>query len=159
MNEAVRRSRTRIVELEQRMAGIDKLVAAIPMTSSQIGELNRDAEMLKVKVGQLISKKAEAEITADLELKSGPTEFRVLESAQPDTLAASPNRPQLLIFAVLAALALGCAIALGQELSDRSLRSDSEADTAVALPVLACVPRLAVVGVPRQLSVQSENEG
>jgi uncharacterized protein involved in exopolysaccharide biosynthesis len=158
MNEAVKRSRTRIAELEQRMAGIDKLVAAIPMTTSQIGELNRDAEMLKVKVGQLISKKAEAEITADLELKSGPTEFRVLESAQPDTLAASPNRPQLLIFAVLAALALGCAIALGQELSDRSLRSDSEADTAIALPVLACVPRLAVVGVPRQLSIQSENE-
>src|SRR5258708_2634798 len=83
MHEAVPRSRTRITELEQRMAGIDKLVAAIPMTTSQIGELNRDAEMLKGKVGQLISKKAEAEITAGLELKSGPTEVRVLAGAPP----------------------------------------------------------------------------
>jgi hypothetical protein len=46
------------------------------------------------------------------------------------------------MLAALAALALGCAISLGRELADRSLRSESEAGLALALPVLACVPEL-----------------
>jgi capsular polysaccharide biosynthesis protein len=57
-------------------------------------------------------------------------------------MAAAPNRMQFLGLALLAALALGCALALGQELSDRSLRSEGEAGDTLALPVLACVPEL-----------------
>src|SRR5207245_2673325 len=83
-------------------------------TATQLAELDRDAEMLKVKVGSLVSKKAEAEITAELEAKSAPTEFRVLESATAPQLPASPNRPQMLLLALLAALALGTAVAVGQ---------------------------------------------
>jgi uncharacterized protein involved in exopolysaccharide biosynthesis len=114
--------------------------------ASKLSDLGRDAEMLKAKVTQLVSKKAEAEITADLEQKSGPSAFRVLESAQPPGAPASPNRSQALLLALLGALALGIAVAMGQELSDRSLRSETEVGSALALPVLACVPELSVMG-------------
>jgi uncharacterized protein involved in exopolysaccharide biosynthesis len=159
MKAAIERSSKRVAELEQRIAQIDKKVAATPMTRAQVEEMEKDVDMLKVKVTSLISKKAEAEITADLEVKSAPAEFRVLESAQPATMASSPNRPQALLLALLAALALGCAIALGQELSDRSLRSESEVSGSLTLPVLACVPQLAVGSHgPRLLAIHAESE-
>ena len=152
MTDAVGRGRKSVAQYQARMAEVDKLMAAAPLTATQLSELDRDAEMLKVKAGQLVSKKAEAEITADLEAKSAPAEFRVLESATAATLPSSPNRPQMLLLALLAALALGSAVAVGQELSDRTLRSEEEA-VALALPVLATVPRLHAAGAGRMLAL------
>jgi succinoglycan biosynthesis transport protein ExoP len=142
MNDAIKRSNKRIDELRAQQGQLDKLIAGAPLIAAQLADMNKDVDLLNAKVAQLTSKKAEAEITAELEQKSGPSEFRVLESATPPTLAAAPNRAQFLMLALLAALALGCAIALGQELSDRSLRSESEVGDTLALPVLACVPEL-----------------
>jgi uncharacterized protein involved in exopolysaccharide biosynthesis len=152
MNEAMTRGRKQIAEYGTRISQIDKLTAATPLTATQLSELERDADMLKVKVQSLISKKAEAEITADLEAKSAPNVFRVLESATAASLPASPNRPQALMLALLAAIALGCAIAVGQELSDRSMRSEEEA-AMLQLPVLATVPRLAALHGGRVLAL------
>jgi hypothetical protein len=126
--------------------------AAAPVTAAQLAELDRDTDMLKTKVASLVSKKAEAEITAELEAKSAPTEFRVLESATPPPVPASPNRPQILFLALLAAIALGAAVGIGQELSDRTLRSEEEAAT-LSLPVLATVPRLYGMGASRVLAL------
>ena len=58
----------------------------------------------------------------------------------------------MLLLALLAAIALGSAVAVGQELSDRSLRSEEEA-AALSLPVLAMVPRLQGMGVSRVLAL------
>lgn len=142
MTEALNRSHKRVAELQQEQAQLDKAIAATPVVQTQLGELTKDVDLLDAKVAQLTSKKAEAEITAELELKGGPSEFRVLESAQPPALASSPNRSQMLLLALLASLVLGVAVALGQELSDRSLRSEEEVSHALPLPVLACVPQL-----------------
>jgi uncharacterized protein involved in exopolysaccharide biosynthesis len=160
MNEAIARGQRRIAELEKKQQEVDKLVAAAPLTAAGLTEMSRDVDVLKAKVQSLTSKKAEAEITADLEASSAPSEFRVLESAQPATLPASPNRAQMLLLALLAAFAFGAAVAVGQELSDRSLRTESEAGTAIALPVLASVPQLAVArgSGPRLLTIHSGSE-
>jgi len=152
MTDAINRGRKSIGQYQARIAELDKLIAATPVTASQLAELDRDTDMLKVKVGQLISKKAEAEITADLEAKNAPAEFRVLESAAAAALPSSPNRPQMMLLAFLAALALGCAVAVGQEVSDQTLRSEQEA-VALSLPVLATVPRLHGMGTARVLAL------
>jgi protein tyrosine kinase modulator len=158
MNEAIGRGRNRIADLLKRQAEIDKLIAAAPLVAADLAELNRDSDMLKAKVTQLISKKAEAEITADLEQKSGPSAFRVLESAQPPALPSSPNRQQALMLALLGALVLAIAVSMAQELSDRSIRSESEVGTALALPVLACVPELNGAGTVALLPMQQQAE-
>ena len=158
MTDAMRRGHGHIAEMQKQQASLDKLIAGAPLVASELGEMGRDADVLRAKVASLVSKKAEAEITADLEVKSGPNEFRVLESAQPPSTAASPNRGQALLLAVIAALALGSAIALGKELSDRTLRSESEVGMALALPVLACVPELNGAGVVALLPIHTEAE-
>jgi len=152
MKEAISRGKKQIVEYQTRIAQIDKLMAAAPLTAAGLAEIDRDADMIKAKVQSLVSKKAEAEITADLEAKNGPAEFRVLESASAPALPAAPNRPQALLLALLAALVIGAAVAAAQELSDRTLRTEEEA-SALQLPVLATVPRLAVAGSGRVLSL------
>jgi uncharacterized protein involved in exopolysaccharide biosynthesis len=156
LTQAVKRGHSRVTELVKQQAQIDKVIASSPVVQSQLNEMTRDVDVLKAKVTQLTSKKAEAEITAELEQKSGPYEFRVLESAQPPSFAASPNRAQFLLLALLAALALGCAIALGKELSDRSLRTESEVGTSLALPVLACIPEMNGARGMHLLPTQSE---
>ena len=158
MNDAISRGKTRIADLTKRQQEIDKLIAAVPLTASELSELTRDTDMLKAKVANLVSKKAEAEITADLEQKSGPSEFRVLESAQPPAVPASPNRSQALLLSLLGALVLGIAVSIGQELSDRSLRSEDEAGTALTLPVLACVPELNGAGAVMLLPMHQQSE-
>src|SRR5438093_979736 len=80
MNDAIARGRNRIADLLKRQTEIDKLIAVAPLVAADLAELTRDTDMVKAKVTQLISKKAEAEITADLEQKSGPSAFRALES-------------------------------------------------------------------------------
>ena len=152
MKDAISRGKKQIAEYQARMAQIDRLMAAAPLTAVGLAELDRDSDMIKAKVQSLISKKAEAEITADLEAKSGPAEFRVLESASAPALPAAPNRPQALLLALLAALALGAAVAAFQELSDRTLRTEEEA-AGLQLPVLATVPRLVMAGSSRVLSL------
>lgn len=144
---AMTAGRKNIAKLEDRIAALDKIVAASPLVASQLGVMSRDLDLVRAKVGTLISKKAESEIAAELEARSAQSEFRVLETATPPTLPASPNRGQAMLLALIAALALGCAVSVGQELSDRSLRSESEA-IELQLPVLASVPRLAVANRP-----------
>src|SRR4051812_28057270 len=53
MTDAVGRGRKTIAQYQARIAEVDKLVAAAPLTATQLAELDRDAEMLKVKVGSL----------------------------------------------------------------------------------------------------------
>jgi uncharacterized protein involved in exopolysaccharide biosynthesis len=152
MTEAVNRGRKNISQFQERIGAIDKLMAAAPLTAAQLAELDRDADIVRAKVTSLVSKKAEAEISAELEAKSAPSEFRVLESATAPQLPSAPNRMQALLLALLGALALGFAVAVAQEMSDRSLRSAEEAAT-LSLPVLASVPELSPVGGGRVLAL------
>jgi uncharacterized protein involved in exopolysaccharide biosynthesis len=128
--------------MQKKIAAVDQRVVLIPANGARLGELSRDADAIRAKVQHLVSKKAEAEVAAELEHRQAASEFRVLESAAMPTLPASPNRQQALLLALLAALGLGIAIAVAQEMSDRTLRNEAEAGAAVALPVLASVPRI-----------------
>jgi uncharacterized protein involved in exopolysaccharide biosynthesis len=146
MQDALRRGRQEMDRLEQRIGNIAKVIAVGPMVAAQLSDVSRDADLLRAKVAQLVSKKAEAEIAAELEQKNAPNEFRVLEAASPPAMPSSPSRPEAFGLAVLAALLLGAATVVGQEISDRSLRSGVEANQWLALPVLATVPRISAHG-------------
>jgi uncharacterized protein involved in exopolysaccharide biosynthesis len=151
MTTAITRGGKRIKELQSDEARLDKMIAGTPLVQGQLNELVSDEDAIKAKVTQLVAKKAEAEITADLETKSGPSEFRVLESAQPASMPSSPNRAQFAMLALIAALALGAAASVAKELSDRSLRTELEAGGALSLPVLACIPQLYIAPGMHQL--------
>jgi succinoglycan biosynthesis transport protein ExoP len=157
MTTALDRGGKRVAAMQADQAKLDKIIAATPLIQGQLAELTSDEDMIKAKTTQLVAKKAEAEITAELETKSGPSEFRVLESAQPASTPASPNRTQFLALALIAALALGAAAAMSQELSDRSLRSETEVGGALSLPVLACIPQLYVApGMYQLMPMQTQ---
>ena len=139
---AIVRSRNNIDRHNARISAVDARMALVPGNAARLSELGSQTDVLKAKVQSLVSKKAEAELAADLEHKQAASEFRVLESAAMPTLPGTPNRPQFILLAFLGALALGMALAAAQEMSDRTLRSELEAGSVVALPILASVPRI-----------------
>jgi len=142
MESAVQRGQKNIGSLQARIVAVDQRMQQIPANGAKLNDLSRDSDVLRAKVQHLVSKKAEADIAAELEHKQASSEYRVLESASMPSAPSSPNRQQALMLALLASLGLGIAAAVAAEMSDRTLRNEFEAGSAVALPVLASVPRI-----------------
>jgi uncharacterized protein involved in exopolysaccharide biosynthesis len=142
LQAAIDRGRANVKALQGRVDTVDQRISLIPANAARLSELAGQSDVIKAKVQSLVSKKAEAELAADLEHRQAASEFRVLESAAMPTLPASPNRMLAVLLSFLAALALGAGLGVAQELSDRSLRNEAEAGAAVALPILASVPRI-----------------
>ena len=91
MTDAIGRGRKNIAQRQARIAEVDKLIAAAPLTATQLAELDRDAEMLKVKVGSLVSKKAGGEERADRVPRSG-VRHRAAAAGQPEPAADAAPR-------------------------------------------------------------------
>jgi capsular polysaccharide biosynthesis protein len=71
-----------------------------------------------------------------------------MHEIQPANLPDAPSFPVLWMFAaggLVAGLALGCGRALWKELRDSSIRTEADAEAALALPLLASVPWVGVV--------------
>jgi capsular exopolysaccharide synthesis family protein len=93
-------------------------------------------------------RRREAEVAAAL----ASTDFAVIDQAVPPL---EPHRPVFMInmaLAVMLALVLGVAAALGRELMDGTVRSAEDLSLADRLPVLALIPSFAYAGAGRGIS-------
>ena len=105
-------------------------------------ELDRRYDILKTKYQQMLSRKVEAEVAADQELRARSQTFHVLAAAVLPPAPARPDRHAGMMMVTLAALALALLAGVVLELQDDSLREPADAHHALQLPVLAVVPDL-----------------
>lgn len=113
-----------------------------PRWSVPLAELNGQYEILKAKYGQMMSRKVEADVAHDLELRNRSQMFHVLSAASEPTAPVRPDRAAGFMLVALLSIALAMLAGVGLELSDDSLREASELHASVKLPVLAVVPDL-----------------
>ena len=123
------------------MAGYQKRIDAAPRWGQELANLSRDYEVLRAKYTSTISRRADAAAAEQLLAADQPTMFRMVETPIAPRLPASPDRPQLLWIALLAALALGLGAAALAEWLDASMRGPEDAAT-LGVPVLAAIPRI-----------------
>ena len=97
--------------------------------------------MLRAKYASTISRRADAAAAEQLLAADQPTLFRMVETPIAPRLPASPDRPQLLWIALLAAVVLGLGAAALAEWLDASMRGPEDAAT-LGVPVLAAIPRI-----------------
>lgn len=115
-------------------------IEATPMRESELAALTRDYETLQNSYTNLLQKKEESQISANLEKRQIGEQFKVLDPARLPERPASPDRPRLYLIAVLAALVAGLGTAAAAEYFDRTLRTESDVRAALNLMVLATVP-------------------
>jgi hypothetical protein len=131
---------------EARLRGVSSAhqerVDRAPARESEMAELMRDYTTLQTMYSALLAKKEESRIAANLERRQIGEQFKLLDPARMAERPFSPNRPFIVAAGMGAGLALGVLlIALGVY-RDRSFKTDNDVTVALALPVLAVVPRM-----------------
>jgi polysaccharide chain length determinant protein (PEP-CTERM system associated) len=126
--------------LGDQIANYNARIASVPARESELASLMRDYETLQKVYADLLSKKEQSKVAANLERRQIGEHFSVLDPARLPEQPFSPNRPLMLLAGLVAGLTLGLAIAGWLEFRDTSLRSETDITAALQLPMLAVVP-------------------
>jgi polysaccharide chain length determinant protein (PEP-CTERM system associated) len=128
--------------LRAMIEGYQARVEATPGRESELIALNRDYETLNQRYQQLLSKREDARIAANLERRQIGEQFKMVDAARLPERPESPNRLRMNLMGLLAGLAVGLGLAALLEYRDTTMRIDSDVVVALSLPVLASVPLL-----------------
>ena len=117
---------------------------AAPTRESELTELMRDYSTMEANYRDLLAKREDSRIAANLERRQIGEQFKVLDSARLPEKPSKPNRPMLYAASAIAGLAIGAGLIVLLEVRDTSLRTATHVATVLNLPVLALVPTLTV---------------
>jgi polysaccharide chain length determinant protein (PEP-CTERM system associated) len=142
-----REARVEVDRLRQRMADVDRRIAAFqsrveaaPRREQEILGLSRDYQKLSDNYSQLLSKKLDAEMAARLEQQERGQQFRILDPAYLPEKPSFPNRGLFALGGALAGLLLGMGLAIVVDYLDPTFKDADEVATALLYPVLAVLP-------------------
>jgi polysaccharide chain length determinant protein (PEP-CTERM system associated) len=133
----------------EEMAGINRQIAVYqrrlentPKREQELALITRDYETTRELHKNLLAKRGEAEMAADLEQRQQGETFRVIEPAGLPERPTGPNRFRLLLVGLALALgASGVAIVLAEQV-DTSFRRVDEVRATAPMPVLSAIPRI-----------------
>jgi polysaccharide chain length determinant protein (PEP-CTERM system associated) len=137
-------------ELRQRMSDYQHRVEAVPGHESELTGLMRDYDTLQKVYSDLLSKKENSQISANLEREQVGEQFKVIDPARLPEEPFSPNRLQIALVAGAMGLFLALAIAGVLEYRDMTLRTEDEIVRTLVLPVIAAIPLMAAVADARR---------
>ena len=129
---------------ETRLRGVggeyQRRAETAPRRESEMIELTRDYAIISKQYTDLLAKREDAKISANLERRQIGEQFEVLDPARLPERPFSPNRERLNLIGMAAGLAVGLALVALLEYRDRSFKTDDEIKAVLQLPVLAVVP-------------------
>lgn len=133
--EDIDRLRASIEELEGRLSATAGVAERLDGLGRQYDQLSRSYQDFSGRLQQ-------ASVQADLERRQLGEKFRILESAEPAPEPSSPNRILLLSLGTILGLAFGGGIGLVAEMTDSSVHTSNDLQSALGIPVLVSVPRI-----------------
>lgn len=131
------------------LAAVQKRLDAAPGLGEQFRALSRDYETIRAKYTTTLARSADAQAAEMLLAADAPNLFRVVQGAMAPSRPSGPNRLNLALIALAAAIGLALLVAAAAEYFDSSLRGPQDA-SAFGVPVLASIPRIG----PRQVAGQ-----
>lgn len=140
--QAVELYKKDIKDLQTQAEAFQKRLDATPKWAHEMGVMQRDYEVVRTKYQSLISRKVEAELSQDLELKNATTLFNVISPAVVPQSAAKPDRMSGALIAFLLAIGLGILVGVVTEMRDDSIRDTAMVKQTVPMPVLAVIPQM-----------------
>ena len=128
------------IKLRQLSASYQYKADLAPVRASELVEITRDYTALQGQYANLLAKRNESKIAANLEQRQIGEQFRLLDPARLPERPISPNRPMINLMGIAAGLAIGLALVAFLEYRDSSFKTDAEVANLLTLPVLAVVP-------------------
>jgi polysaccharide chain length determinant protein (PEP-CTERM system associated) len=119
---------------------LQRRIDAVPARESDMTELMRDYGTFTKAYNDLLSKREDSKLAANLQTRQYGEQFRILDQPRIPEKASYPNRPMINLGGMAAGLVIGIGIVALLEYRDRSFKTDDEIVTLLALPVLAVVP-------------------
>jgi uncharacterized protein involved in exopolysaccharide biosynthesis len=129
-------------QLRSQIAMYQSRVEAAPMRDSEMIELTRDYNTLQEFYTDLLGKREDSKIAANLERRQIGEQFKLLDPARVPERPFSPNRQVLNMTGMGGGLALGVMLIALLEYRDKSFKTDMEVMQVLSLPVLAVVPHM-----------------
>ncbi|MBV8207199.1 MAG: lipopolysaccharide biosynthesis protein [Acidobacteria bacterium] len=136
-----------IAELAQEQGRLQKgihdyesRVQLTPSVEEEFKQLTRDYETALKFYNDLLAQKTRAEMATDLQRRQEGEQFRIMDPANLPEKPTYPNRPLIAAGGGLGGLVLGLAVTFLLELSDKSLKSESDVKMCLQMPILALIP-------------------
>ena len=127
--------------------------------------MQTDYDLAKTKYQSVVSRKVEAELAQELELKSAKSTFNVISPAGVPVSPSKPDRPLALLISLIVALGSSGLLGLLLEMRDESLRDVEEVKDRLPIPVLAVIPfihgkndKRTLLPAPRGVQVYSSSD-
>jgi polysaccharide chain length determinant protein (PEP-CTERM system associated) len=140
LDRQMTRKRADQQKLQSSAAEYQRRVEATPNREAELTELTRDYKNWSDRYSSLLSRKEDAQLAANLESRQIGETFRLLDPARVPERPYSPNRQRLTAMGLAGGLAVGAALVLLLEYTDRTFKTDEEASLVLDLPVVAVVP-------------------
>jgi protein tyrosine kinase modulator len=128
--------------INRQIAVYQRRLENTPKREQELALITRDYETTRELHRNLLSKRGEAEMAAELEQRQQGETFRVIDPARLPDRPTGPNRFRLLLVGFALALgASGVAVMLAEQV-DTSFRRVDEVRSTVPMPVLSAIPRI-----------------
>jgi len=150
LDKQIAQKQTDVDRLRGVVADYQRRVDSVPGHESELTSLMRDYETLQKVYGNLLAKKEDSKISANLERQQVGEQFKVLDPARLPERPFSPNRVRITLIGFGVGLALGLALAGFLEYRDTSLRTEDEIVKMLVLPVVAAIPVMTSIGERRR---------
>jgi uncharacterized protein involved in exopolysaccharide biosynthesis len=137
-------------DLRLRMSDYQRRVEAVPGHESELTGLMRDYDTLQKVYSDLLSKKENSQISANLEREQVGEQFKVIDPARLPEEPFSPNRVQFAMIAAAVGLFLALALTGVLEYRDVTLRTEDEIVRTLVLPVISAIPIMQAVADTRR---------
>ncbi len=140
-------NRAEALRLSRSISNYQAKLDIVPTRESELVELTRDYTALNTAYTDLLLKKENAAIAANLERQQIGEQFKVLDEASlPERPYNTLQRWAVLSSGAVGGLVLGLLIVGLREYRDSSFRTKDEVTTTLSLPVLASIPVMTSAG-------------
>lgn len=142
LNRQISQKDAQLNELRGQIGTYQARLDAMPTRETELVALTRDYDTLQGVYTDLLAKRENSKVAANLERRQIGEQFKILDPAFRPETAFSPNRRFIALAGVAGGLALGVAIIVLMELREKTYRSDTDIQQSLKLPVLAMIPRM-----------------
>jgi len=130
---------SRRAQIESDLQQLMSRQSSEPGVAAEQARLNRDYEVLKTQYDRLLENREQVRLRSDVQTRTNPMSFRVIDPPSRPNVPAAPNRPLLLTLVLIAALGAGAGAAFVRGQLQTTFPTESRLAAATGLPVFGTV--------------------